>query len=206
MDSLINDFIPHNKKGKATDLEESIILPGKEEAIGAFNRACNRLRNVNIWHKLSGFASADFLLKDEKGIATHRLAEAGDYFQIDIPGPGPTSGDGYDWVKVEDIENRSDPASEEESMGMRLRPCKNPNKSGTNISHFFTHEATSTFIIHRKDNVVSVSYHGRNEVLNNDTDKITDIIRNSIIGVGAILGLSELQWSSLIKSFLEREV
>ena len=206
MNSLINDLIPHNKTGKPVDLEESITLPGKEDAIDAYKRACKRLLNVNIWHKLSGFASADFLLKNEEGIASHGLAEVGDYFQIDIPGPGPASGDGYDWVKVEAIEKRSDPASEEESMGMMLRPSENPNKKGSDTSHFFTTEATSTFIIHRKENVVSVSYHGRNEVLNTATEKLTDKIRNSIIGMVAMLGISELQWNSLIKSFLEREV
>jgi hypothetical protein len=162
--------------------------------------------NVNIWHKLSGFASAEFQLKDEQGMASHRLAEIGDYFQIDIPGPGPSAGDGYDWVQVEAIEDHSDPDAEDESYGMRVRACKNPNKGGDDTAHFFTSDATSTFIIERKGNTVSVSYHGRNEVLNTDMNKLKDTVRNVIVGAGAMAGISELQWSRLIKSFLEEEV
>ena len=60
MDSLINTLIPENTKGKPTDVEHSITLDNREEALDTFKRAYKRMLNVNIWHKLSGFASADF--------------------------------------------------------------------------------------------------------------------------------------------------
>ena len=206
MDSSIRNIIPENSKGKPTNLEESITLSNREEAVDAFKRAYKRMLNVNIWHKLTGFGSADFSLKDQQGNDSQRLAKVGDHFRIDIPGPGPSSGEGYDWVKVEVIDDRSDPDADEESIGMRVRTCKNPNKPGNDTAHFFTNDATSTFIIHRQFNVVSVLYHGRNEVLNSDTKKFTDKIRNTVIGLGAMAGISELQWTRLIKSFLEKEV
>ncbi|MEP6948697.1 MAG: hypothetical protein ABI863_05465 [Ginsengibacter sp.] len=109
-------------------------------------------------------------------------------------------------MQVEAIEDKTNPDAEEESFGMRVRSCKNPNKAGNDVAHFFTGEATSTFIIHRANDTVSASYHGRNEVLNTDTGKLKDTIRNTIVGAGAIVGISELQWSRLIKSFLEKEV
>ncbi|MEP6948698.1 MAG: hypothetical protein ABI863_05470 [Ginsengibacter sp.] len=79
MDSTIN-IIPGNTKGKPTDIEHSIKLNKREEALDAFKKAYKRMLNVNIWHKLSGFASADFLLRDQQGNETIRLAEIGDYF------------------------------------------------------------------------------------------------------------------------------
>ena len=206
MDSVIKKLIPENTKGKTADVERSITLNSREEALDAFKRAYKRLLNVNLWHDLTGFASAEFLLKNEEGHESHRLARVGDYFQIDIPGPGPVSGDGYDWVQVEAIEDHANPDAGEESFGMRVRSCKNPNKPGNTTAHFFTSDATSTFIIYRKGNTVSASYHGRNEVLNTDTGILKDTIRNTMVGAGAIAGISELQWARLIESFLEAEV
>ena len=206
MDSLVKSLVPKNIKGKPTDLEYSVTLNTREEAVETFKRAYKRLLNSRIWHKLAGFGSAEFVLKDEEGDDTHRLAGVGDYFQIDIPGPGPGAGDGYDWVQVEEIEDHTNPGAEEESFGMRVRSCKNPKKPENTTAHFFTSDATSTFIIERKGNTVSVSYHGRNEVLNTDSGKLKDRIRNAVVGAGAMAGISEWQWSRLIKSFLEKEV
>ena len=206
MDPLKKNLIPENKTGKATDVEHSAKLDSREEAVDTFNRACKRLLNINIWHELSGFGSATFSLRDQNGKEASRLANMGDYIRIDIPGPGPLAGDGYDWVQVEEIEDRTNDAAEDESFGMRLRSCKNPNKPGKDVAHFFTGDATSTFIIKRNNNKVYSSYHGRNEVLNTDTEKLADTIRNAIVGGGAVIGISELQWSRLIHSFLEKEV
>lgn len=206
MDPLFNNLIPENTKGKPTDMEHSITLNNREEALDTFKSAYKRMLNVNIWHQLSGFASADFLLRDQQGKETNRLAQVNDYIRINIPGPGPASGEGYDWVQVEAIEDNTNPESDEEAFGMRVRSCKDPNKAGNDTAHFFTSDATSTFIIHRNFDKVSASFHGRNEVLNTGTEKVKDKIRNTIIGAVAMLGISELQWVSLIKSFLEKEV
>ena len=120
MDSLSNNLVPENTKGKHTDVRHSKTFDKHEKALDAFKRAYKRMLNVNIWHKLSGFASAKFLLRDQQGDETNRLVEVGDYLQIDIPGPGPASGGGYDWVRVEAIEYHANPDAEEESVGMRL--------------------------------------------------------------------------------------
>lgn len=206
MKSLVNYLVPQNTKGKPTDIEHSITMANIRDARDAFKRASERMLTVNSWHTHSGLAGADFVLRNEQGEEAGGLAIVGDYFQIDIPGPGPSSGDGYDWVQVEAIENKINADAEEESIGMRVRSCKNPNKPRRDTAHFFTNEATSTFIIHRKGETVYSLYHGRNEVLNTDTTKLKDRIRNTIIGAGAMAGISELQWSRLTKSFLDKEV
>ena len=61
-------------------------------------------------------------------------------------------------------------------------------------------------LLFTESNTVFSSYHGRNEVPNTDTEKLKDNIRNTIVGAGAMAGISELQWSRLTKSFLEKEV
>ncbi len=206
MDPLFNKIVPENIKGKHTDVEHSITLNNREESLHAFKRAYKRMLNVNIWHELIGFAGAHFALADEHGNEISRLAQLNDYIRIDIPGPGPASGDGYDWVYIEAVEDNSNPEADEEAIGIRLRSCKNPHHPGKDTAHFFTSDATSAFIIQRKNNTVSASYHGRNEVLNTDTESVKDKIRNTLVGAGAKIGLSELQWATLIKSLLKEEV
>ena len=66
---------------------------------------------------------------------------------MDIPGPGPSGGSGYDWVRVEKI-----------------------------------------------------------EVPNTATEKGGDNVRNALIASGAIAGLSEAQWTALIKGLLSAEI
>ncbi len=202
-DSLIDFMIPENSKGKATSVEQSISLDNVDEAKTIFKIACGRMHDVNSWHKLTGFGSAEFSVKDTHGIIVERPVQLNDYLQIDIPGPGPVAGGGYDWVQVEALENKADSDFEQESCGMRVRSCKNPNKASDDTAHFLTSDATSTFIIHRRQNMVTSYYYGRNEMINTNTEKTLDKIRNAMTGAAALAGVSELQWLRIIKSFLE---
>lgn len=43
---------------------------------------------MNNWHHLAGIISAKFQLVNASVDKVNRKAEKGDYFQIDIPGPG----------------------------------------------------------------------------------------------------------------------
>lgn len=200
-----NYLIPQNIEGKHSDLERSVTLVNSDEAAAIFAAACSQMLDINKWHKLIGSASAHFALKDANGDDINPPAKVGNYIRIDIPGPGPSSGDGYDWARVELIDDHRNATGEEESMGMRVRSSKNPKRKDAEVAHFFTGDATSVFIIHRKANVVTSSYHGRNEKLNTDTEKVYDKIRNAIVGTGAFTGLSELQWSLLISAFIKKE-
>lgn len=203
-DSLVDFMIPENSKGKATYVEQSLSLDNVDEARAVFKIACGRMYDVNSWHKLAGFGSAAFYVKDTHGITVERPVQLNDYLQIDIPGPGPAAGDGYDWVQVEALENKADNNLEQESCGMRVRSCKNPNKASDDTAHFLTNDATSTFIIHRRQNIVASYHYGRNEIINTGTEKTIDTIRNAITGTAALAGVSELQWQKIIKSFLEQ--
>lgn len=157
-------------------------------------------KQTDVEHSISA------VTREESIKNVDRLAVVDDCIKIDIHGPGPSAGEGYDWVKIESIQHNSNPDGEEESMAIRVRSSKQPGKQGKDIAHFFTSDATSTFIIYRHQNIVTSFYHGRNEILNIHIEKLTDNIRNVIMGGVALAGVSEMQWSALIKSFLETEV
>ena len=206
MKDVSNSRLVHvDEPGKTVDLESSVEENSKEEAIDTFTRACKRLLNPPVWHELAGDLSASFTLKSPDGNDANRLAQINDYLQIDIPGPGPAAGDGYDWVKVENIAENTDPDSEE-SMSMTLKPASNPGSPGKGIAHFFKEGASSTFIVQRKGNSVVSSYHGRKELPNDKDPSFPDKLRNTIVAAGALAGISELQWTALIKGLLQKEI
>jgi hypothetical protein len=202
---MANDLIPVNEKGKPTDLEYSVTLASLDEARSSYMRAVQRMQNPGIWHDLAGWASASFKLVNAQGLECYRPASEGDYIRIDVPGPGPEEGGGYDWVKVEKVEEYIGSNREEEWTGMKVRPCNNPRSATLDTAHFFREDATSTFIMERKGNQVTAFYHGRNELPNTATPKLADNIRNAMVAAGAIIGLSETQWSALSKGFLADE-
>ncbi|MBL7717768.1 MAG: hypothetical protein JNL72_02945 [Flavipsychrobacter sp.] len=199
-------FIPEHHEGKQNDISHVVTLDTVEEAAKCFVRAYKRLFNPKIWHQVGGALSAEVSLRNANGSKERDLAEVNDHYRIDIPGPGTRVGDGYDWVVVEAIEDHHDASAAEEWMGLRLRPCRNPETNEGDIAHFFQDKATSTFIIHRQGTSVTASYHGRNEVPNTHTASGIDNLRNRVVTSGAMSGLSEAQWSALMKGFLQEEI
>ncbi|MDR3678664.1 MAG: hypothetical protein P4L41_01785 [Flavipsychrobacter sp.] len=202
--AIEHPIIPEQVTGKRTDLDASVLLPNREEAIDCFKRAYKRLQNPGIWHELCGTLSAHFTLTDEGGNEVKRLADLYDAIKIDIPGPGTIAGGGYDWVTIEAVQENVNVNASSESFAMRLRASPEPGKK--EVAHFFSNKATSTFIVERKGNTVIASYHGRNEVPNIDTPSMLDTIRNAVIAAGAFALLSEAQWSALMKALLQPEL
>lgn len=196
---------PEQNEGIKKDLEEQVSFEEIEDAEEMFVIAKERLLLVNEWDKVSEFINTKFQIVDSHGHAVHRHVHTGDYITIDIPGPGSVTGEGKDWVKVEAIEYDDYPDENKEQFAMRVRPVPNPTVSDDSVAHFFTDDATSTFIIERDHNMVITSYHGRNEKLNTETGKLVDKIRNTVVGISAILGFSDAQWAGLIKGFLKVE-
>lgn len=197
---MSRELIPENKKGKENDLSATAVFDTHEQAANLFNKASARMLAPATWHKLCGSFSAKFELVDEDGKLLNRNAAKGDYIKIDLPGPGPASGQGYDWVKVELVEHVHD--DKEEQYSMKVRPASSPLDDNGDTAHFFSDTSSSTFIIHRVNNLVIASYHGRNEQPNISTDKPIDNIRNAAVATAAMTGLSEVQWQALVKAFI----
>ncbi len=195
-----SSLVPKNNIGKAVDLEHR-VMGNVEDAKIIYKIARERLLNPDCWQDLAGSASAKFelILIGKK----FRAAQENDYLRINIPGPGTVAGDGYDWVKIEKIEENSISGSDK-SIAMKLRASSNPNNDNTDTAHFFKKEATSTFVIKIKDTIVTSNYYGRNEVPNIENVPLIDKIRNTVVATGAAIGLSELQWNGLVKGFLQK--
>lgn len=195
--------IPTNESGAAINAENSCELKTLNEARDFYKIVKNRVLDVNNWQKLAGKVLASFQLTDDKGEPLNRLAQQGDYFKIDIPGPGPRAGDGYDWVQIKELKEQKE--GETESISIMVRPAKDPSNSSDDVSHFFSEESTSTFKTIREGTKISTSIHDRNAKPNTDVDSVTDKVRNAAVGAGAISGFAKIQWTSLVNGLLKRE-
>ena len=132
-----------------------------------------------------------------------RNVETGDYLRIDIPGPGSTEGDGYDWAYVE--EKKEVAEGNIQSIGFRVRPSKNPVSQKDEIAHFYSNDATSNFIVTRENNTVTALIIDRNLKPNNESDSIIDKIRHVAVGLGAIGVFSKIQWKNLAEGLIKKE-
>ena len=188
---------PDQLTGSSSDTEHTVTLSSPEETDRLFELATSRLQNVNHWAEYCGDVSASFTIFDSEGQEVDRLVQKGDYFRINIPGPGSKTGEGYDWVRVEEI------AQEKDLMAIMVRPAPDPHTPAQDTAHFFKSDATSTFAVKRDGNKVTASVQGRNEKPNHDTEHLIDKVRNVVVAVGAVLGFSNPQWKKLVKGLLD---
>jgi hypothetical protein len=195
-------IVPENLEGKPLDIQKSVEATSTATATVIFEAARTALLHPDTWEKLPGFTGASFQLKKAVSAEATADAELNDCIKIDIPGPGPKSGDGFDWVMVESLDDNFD-ADADASFSITVRPCALPDSKETApAAHFFKDKATSTFIVKRKDKTVTTSYHGRNETPNLKGVNLPDKMRNSIVAAGALAGLSALQWTLLLDGLL----
>jgi hypothetical protein len=197
-----NISLPSQEEGSEKNIETTEELNTVEEAKELFKEARKRLLNINQWDKVCGKLSAVFKLTNEQGEEIQSDPEVGNYFKIDIPGPGTASGKGYDWVRVEAVEENRDEQEDFESLLIRVRPADNPSTNDSNVAHFFSDKATSNFVLSREKKIVTAAVYGRNEVPNTTTDKPLDKTRNAVVGTTAIAGFSNPQWKSLVNGVL----
>jgi hypothetical protein len=198
---MSDELIPSQEKGKSVDLQESVTAVGTQEAKKLFQQAEERLKKPARWHDIAGSLSANFSIHGKR---EEDSIQEGDHIRISIPGPGLKEGDGDDWVRVEIIEENFN-NEVDESCGVTLIVCPNPTTDGDEVAHFFADGASSTFLLTRKDKIVTAYYKGRNERPNTRDLELTDKLRNIVVAGGAMAGMSELQWKALLKGFLAIE-
>jgi hypothetical protein len=201
-----DNMIPGQRVGSKLDTSHEFKAGTEQEAKAVFQMAADRLLNVNIWEKICGSMSAKFILTDKDGNQVDRSVKPGDHVKIDVPGPGPAAGNGYDWVEVEAMEDNRDPSGPEESLTVRVRPSPSPENNKSDTAHFFKDDATSSFRVRRQGNVVTAEVHGRNEVPNTQVEATPDKIRNAVVGSGAVAGMSKPQWKSLVNGLLDTNI
>ncbi|CAL1517136.1 hypothetical protein [Chitinophaga sp. MM2321] len=202
MENSLSDsgLVPSQQGGGQSNTSYTRKTINPNEAVAIYEAAQKRLLDVNNWQEISGDLTASFTLTDDDGKPLHRSAQEGDNIRINIPGPGSQTGEGYDWVKIELIAENNNP--DIAYTGMRVRPFPLPEKAGKEVAHFFKAYATSSFIVEKKGNQIKASVYGRNEIPNTAVVPFSDKVRNFFIGLGAILGLSKIQWKSLVKGLL----
>ncbi|MEO6316328.1 MAG: hypothetical protein ABIU63_07855 [Chitinophagaceae bacterium] len=193
-------IIPEQIKGKAVDAVSSYMAADEPEAISFYQVVKKRLLAVNEWHQVAGIISAAFQLTDAQGNEITNTAHEGFHIRIDIPGPGSKKGGGYDWVKIEQLSEVMDGSSD--SIGFRVRPSSNP-KTGGNIAHFYSPDATSSFVISRKFKAIDVCIADRNLLPNKKTESLTDSIRHTVVGTAAMDVFSKFQWQNLADGLIK---
>jgi hypothetical protein len=197
------EIVPEQKKGNQTGAKHTVDCISDKAAHELFKIGKQRLTDINHWADYCSVAIAETTLTDEKGNVITGLPKIGDYIRINLAGPGSRSGDGYDWVRIEEFIDQGNEDTDEELFGFRVRPTSNPISRDNNTSHFYTSDATSSFIVERKGNAVSASEVGKNEIPNVKTERIIDKVRNAMIATGGMVGLSMIQWKILMKGILE---
>jgi hypothetical protein len=195
------EIVPEQEEGAESNTVEKQAFQSPEEAAKAYAFVRSRLFQVNSWHDFAGAGTAQFFLCDAAGEEVDREPVVGDHLKIDIPGPGSRTGDGFDWVQVEAIEETGEDG--QRVTAMRVRPATNPKNSREDVAHFFSDGATSNFIVRQEGLSVSAAVAGRNERPNTGAEKLVDKARNAAVATGAISAFSKLQWSSLVKGFFK---
>lgn len=199
------NLIPKQIVGAKSDNLYSVICENNTAAKKKYVNACKKLLQINEWsNSENNILQTEFCLCDSEGQEIARNPQIKDYIRINLVGPGSKSGDGYDWVQIENIvikkvENENDDV---EFTSIKVRPAKYPINSSNAIAHFFNEEATSTFIVSRIKNEVVAEIHGRNEKPNKNTTKLADNVRNTLVAKMAAVKFSDIQWKNLCISFL----
>lgn len=209
MENKMDSIIPEQESGAKTDNKYSVTADSLNEARDLFNVVKERLQDVNNWHTRCGSSSAVFRLTDGNGNDVDRKVQLGDHFKISIPAPEivkkTDAGEGHDWVVVEAIEDKSNSYEKTESFAIRVRPADNPKIPDEDVAHFFKNDATSSFGVEREGNNITTHIHGRNEKPNTTPGSVLDKARNALVALGAMAGLSNPQWKSLVKGLLEND-
>lgn len=193
--------VPEQHTGVQSNTESTQKFATEKEAIGFFKIVKDRLFQVGRWQEWAGIGSARFWLTDAAGNEISRAPQTGDHFKIDIPGPGNRTGDGYDWVRVEAVEETNDAAAD--CVLIRVRPATNPQNENKDVAHFFSEEATSNFLVKRIGTTVSAAVLGRNEKPNTSADAVVDKLRNTAVASGAVTAFSKLQWKALVNGLVK---
>jgi hypothetical protein len=199
--AYIEALLPPQVRGAATITTAQVAAASEDNARYLFERTGERLLFVNQWSEYCT-SLASFQLVDDVGEPLQGKADIGDFIRIDLPGPATREGEGYDWVQVEKIEHPSVDAL----FLLQLRPSRNPcSKTSTATAHFLEASATSSFVVAREGNIVSVTVYGRNEVPNKEVPGMVDKWRNAVVGSIGAIGLSKLQWKALTEEILKKE-
>jgi hypothetical protein len=202
--ALLEKIAPKQIKGKESLTISHRLLNSDKYAASLFHEVHQRLLDVNHWQRYAGRATAHFQLTDKSGTEVHRMVHEGDFFQIDIPGPGSAAGGGADWVEVRKVGHLTE--GDEEIAFIVVKTATNPLAIDDSTAHFFNCDASSTFFVHKKGLLITTGVLGRNETPNIQAASLKDRLRNILVAIGAMGGLSSAQWKALTAGWLSHSI
>lgn len=192
--------IPEQHSGFRKEFVSSRKFITLGDAKLCFCFAADRMLEINNWNRLVAMKTT-FTIRDRDLKREDRPARLLDFVAIEIPGPENVDGQGCDWVQVVQLKGLKSIAKEQ--LLLTLRPS--PMPGSTETSHFFSSRSTSSFLLTRREQVVSAAYYGHNELPNTAVAATSQLIRNVAVAAGAILGFSDVIWKPLITSFIMDE-
>lgn len=195
--------LPEQVSGSKTDNSDFIEFANLEECKSKYKEIKARILDINNWHNISEGLSGTFILCNKNGDEKSVHPQINDLIKIKLPLTTSIEGEGFDWVRIINLKESFDTDKNLDFLYFTLKPTQNPNTESDSTAHFYTNEATNTYIVLRDDKKIFVGIHGRNEVPNSEqTEGVIDKVRNQGIALGAILGLADPQWKHLIKGLL----
>lgn len=198
--SFLAKIVPPTGDTPHKELSEQKAYPTQAEAKAAFEKAKDRLLHPQQWAGLTGNFGAAFQPFRADCTEIWGKVTVGDYLKIDIPLPG----DNYDWVKIEALEEIS--GNDEQIIGLRVRPTEDLEKPGHETAHFFSREATSTWVLHLEGKTLTALYFGRGEVPNEEAPGFWKGLRDTVVAWAGVAGFSDLQWQRLLQGLLGKEI
>jgi len=192
--------IPVQTKGRYSDTCSSLELKDLNNPEIAFKSIKNRLLDVNNWAHYATLTDADFILLNRHGYRLDRLAEEGDFMKVRFSKVQKIIDAQHDFVHVSSI--MTIPNILGDAVVLQLQPAHNPARSGSEVDHFFTGDASNTLILYRTESEIILSVHGRNEQPNLKVSKITKKVRNVLFATLGVLAVSKVQWKTLSHGLL----
>src|SRR5690606_1184923 len=100
-----------------------------------------------------------------------RAATKGDYVKIDLPVSFKPHQS--DWVTVKDLQYELS-ENDSELLFLQLSPASSPIEKDESTQHFFDESSSSSFIVKREGKTLTISYYGRNEMINLASGDLTE--------------------------------
>jgi hypothetical protein len=178
------------KDAKDKTYEQENTFPDEAAARAAFERSKVKLFAVDKWSRLPGINST-FELYDAAGrkSAAPKPRE-GDYMKVILPGLPLEN-----WVQVISVRE------EDQLAEFTVQPSPAPEQQAgdsTEVRHFFTSEATSTFRVERLGTTLRGSEIGKSEKPNNQAEASGPrTVVNTLVAEGGWAGFQALQWGKL---------
>ncbi|QTV05565.1 hypothetical protein [Faecalibacter bovis] len=199
----IIDLIPKHEKGNNRD---TIVFKTSaiELASSNFVFIKQRLLNVNNWGNFCTKTPVEFKVYDSNCSLNEGYVNLNDYIkiQIDLPTFSRRLSELVsDWVEVVRIEEHTD--SNSAYFLMQLAPIECPSKETKEIEHFYSNNATKTFILYRNNQTISLSIHGRNEEVNFKVKSKTKAFRNFLVANFGVIGIDNYLWNDFAIKILK---